>query len=131
MSKQANETSDEHLNETDDGFVEAHRNSLEDVASAALEFAFIDGSADYTARDRAQALCLVHVTAGIHRRRTEDRAGFVRRWLARSLANGTPEEYDWFGYGTDKELLEAVDAEMSGPLTAMTQEAALEIMLYA
>ena len=42
------------------------------VISSALEFTFIDGSADYSAQDRAQALNSLHAWASIHRRNQEN-----------------------------------------------------------
>ena len=106
-------------------YVAACKRSLEDVANAALEFTFIDGSGDYTARESAQALCNLHVTASMHRRRVEERVNHVRQWLANE--DGAPPEYPWFGCKTDKELLDAVDAEM---VNWKTQSEALEVMYH-
>ena len=106
--------------------VEACERSMEAVANAALEFTFIDGSGDYTAKDRAQALSNLHVTASMHRRRREERVNHVRQWLANEDGS-TPPEFAWFGCETDKDLLDAVDAEM---VNWKTQVEALEVMLY-
>ena len=112
-------------------YVAACKRSLEDVANAALEFTFIDGSGDYTARERAQALNNLHVVTSMHRRRVEERINHVRQWLSNEVANGTPPEYPWFGCKTDKELLDAVDAEMVNWKThRFPQVQALEVMLY-
>jgi len=67
----------------------------------------------------------------MHRRRVEERINHVRQWLSNEVANGTPPEYPWFGCKTDKELLDAVDAEMVNWKThRFPQVQALEVMLY-
>ena len=61
----------------------------------------------------------------------KDRAQYIRQWLANEVltTNGdTPPEFPWFGYETDKDLLDAVDAEMA---TGLTQVDALKVMLHA
>ena len=108
--------------------IKEHTKSLCFVASAALEYTFMDGSGDFTAREAAQALQRLHVTASLHRRRVEKRAAVIRQWLAtQSPFDDLPADYQWFGYETDAELVDAVNEEMAN---WNTQEEALEVMLH-
>ena len=107
--------------------IKEHNKSLRDLAEAALEYTFMDGSGDFTAREAAQALQRLHVTASLHRRRVEIRATSIRDYLASAQLDGTPADYQWFGCETDAELVDAVNEEMA---RWNTQEEALEVMLH-
>tara|TARA_R100000808_G_C2154207_1_gene165027 strand:- start:3116 stop:3454 length:339 start_codon:yes stop_codon:yes gene_type:complete len=107
--------------------IKEHTKSLCFVASAALEYTFMEGSGDFTAREAAQALQRLHVTASLHRRRVEIRATSIRDYLASAQLDGTPADYQWFGCETDAELVDAVNEEMAN---WNTQEEALEVMLH-
>ena len=105
--------------------IKEHTKSLCFVASAALEYTFIEGSGDFTAREAAQALQRLHVTASLHRRRVEKRATVIRQWL--ETHGAFRADYQWFGCETDAELVDAVNEEMAN---WNTQEEALEVMLH-
>ena len=105
--------------------IKEHTKSLCFVASAALEYTFMDGSGDFTAREAAQALQRLHVTASLHRRRVEKRATVIRQWL--ETHGAFRADYQWFGCETDAELVDAVNEEMAN---WNTQEEALEVMLH-
>ena len=105
--------------------IKEHTKSLCFVASAALEYTFMDGSGDFTAREAAQALQRLHVTASLHRRRVEKRAAVIRQWL--ETHGAFRAAYQWFGCETDAELVDAVNEEMAN---WDTQEEALEVMLH-
>ena len=105
--------------------IKEHNKSLRDLAEAALEYTFMEGSGDYTAREAAQALQRLHVTASLHRRRVEKRATVIRQWL--ETHGAFPADYQWFGCETDAELVDAVNEEMAN---WNTQEEALEVMLH-
>ena len=108
--------------------IKEHNKSLRDLAEAALEYTFMEGSGDFTAREAAQALQRLHVTASLHRRRVEKRATVIRQWLAtQSPFDDIPADYQWFGCETDAELVDAVNEEMAN---WNTQEEALEVMLH-
>ena len=105
--------------------IKEHTKSLRDLAEAALEYTFMDGSGDFTAREAAQALQRLHVTASLHRRRVEKRATVIRQWL--ETHGAFRADYQWFGCETDAELVDAVNEEMAN---WDTQEEALEVMLH-
>ena len=105
--------------------IKEHNKSLCFVASAALEYALMEGSGDFTAREAAQALQRLHVTASLHRRRVEKRATVIRQWL--ETHGAFRADYQWFGCETDAELVDAVNEEMAN---WNTQEEALEVMLH-
>ena len=105
--------------------IKEHTKSLCFVASAALEYTFMEGSGDFTAREAAQALQRLHVTASLHRRRVEKRATVIRQWL--ETHGAFRADYQWFGCETDAELVDAVNEEMAN---WNTQEEALEVMLH-
>ena len=108
--------------------IKEHTKSLRDLAEAALEYTFIEGSDDFTTRKLRLALEGLHVFASLHRRRVEKRAAVIRQWLAtQSPFDDTPADYQWFGCETDAELVDAVNEEMA---RWNTQEEALEVMLY-
>jgi len=108
--------------------IKEHTKSLRDLAEVALEYIFIEGSADFTASEEAEALQRLHVAASLHRRRVEKRAAVIRQWLAtQSPFDDIPADYQWFGYETDAALVDAVNEEMAN---WNTQEEALEVMLY-
>ena len=108
--------------------IKEHTKSLCFVASAALEYALMEGSGDFSAREAAQALQRLHVTASLHRRRVEKSAAVIRQWLAtQSPFDATPADYQWFGYEPDAALVDAVNEEMAN---WNTQEEALEVMLH-
>ena len=60
--------------------IKEHTKSLRDLADAALEYTFIEGSADFTANEEAEALQRLHVAASLHRRRIEKRAMSMANW---------------------------------------------------
>ena len=105
--------------------IKEHTKSLRDLAKAALEYTFMEGSGDFTAREAAQALQRLHVTASLHRRRVEIRATVIRQWL--ETHGAFRADYQWFGCETDAELVDAVNEEMAN---WDTQEEALEVMLH-
>jgi len=105
--------------------IKEHTKSLRDLAEAALEYTFMEGSGDFTAREAAQALQRLHVTASLHRRRVEKRATVIRQWL--ETHGAFRADYQWFGCETDAELVDAVNEEMAN---WDTQEEALEVMLH-
>ena len=72
--------------------IKEHTKSLRDLAEAALEYTFMEGSGDFTAREAAQALQRLHVTASLHRRRVEIRATSIRDYLASAQLDGTPAD---------------------------------------
>jgi len=106
--------------------IKEHTKSLRDLAEAALEYTFMEGSGDFTTREAALRLQRLHVTASLHRRRVEKRATIIRQWLA-TQSPDTPAEYNWFGCETDAELVDAVNEEIAN---WNTQEKALEVMLH-
>ena len=105
--------------------IKEHTKSLRDLAEAALEYTFMEGSGDFTAREAAQALQRLHVTASLHRRRVEKRATVIRQWL--ETHGAFRADYQWFGCETDAELVDAVNEEMAN---WNTQEEALAVMLH-
>ena len=108
--------------------IKEHTKSLRDLAEAALVYIFIEGSADFTASEEAEALQRLHVDASLHRRRVEKRATVIRQWRAtQSPFDDIPADYQWFGYETDAALVDAVNEEMAN---WNTQEEALEVMLH-
>tara|TARA_Y100001963_G_scaffold23001_1_gene30381 strand:+ start:332 stop:670 length:339 start_codon:yes stop_codon:yes gene_type:complete len=107
--------------------IKEHTKSLRDLAEAALEYTFIEGSGDFTTRKLRLSLEGLHVTASLHRRRVEIRATSIRDYLASAQLDGTPADYQWFGCETDAELVDAVNEEMAN---WNTQEEALEVMLH-
>ena len=105
--------------------IKEHTKSLRDLAEVALEYIFIEGSADFTASEEAEALQRLHVAASLHRRRVEKRATVIRQWL--ETHGAFRADYQWFGCETDAELVDAVNEEMAN---WNTQEEALEVMLH-